>query len=103
MMAQSSIHNAKHWLDRAAEARIQAEQMTDPDLRRRMLEVAKGYDRMAEELGRPRAAGAQKTATRSLIGPSRRARGRNPAQAARNAWRSIAGSGGRRASARKIA
>ncbi|GEM_PF-5940966 len=56
MMAQSSIHNAKHWLDRAAEARIQAEQMTDPDLRRRMLEVAKGYDRMAEELGRPRAA-----------------------------------------------
>jgi hypothetical protein len=40
------LNNVKHWRDRAEEARIHAEQMADPQAKR-MLDVAKNYDKLA--------------------------------------------------------
>ena len=40
--------NPDHWRKRAAEARAQASQMRDEDSRQQMLEIAKGYERLAE-------------------------------------------------------
>lgn len=42
------IDNPQRWRDRAEEARIQADQMSDDDTRLMMLRVAQGYDRMAQ-------------------------------------------------------
>jgi hypothetical protein len=42
------INNPQHWRDRAEEARVNAEQMRDPESRRMMLEIADGYMRLAE-------------------------------------------------------
>ena len=39
---------AKHWRDRAEETRAVAEQLDDPEARRIMLEIAAGYERLAE-------------------------------------------------------
>jgi hypothetical protein len=51
-------HDEKYWLDRAREAHAQAERTTDPEARRIMLEVAAGYQRLAqyaeERTGRPK-------------------------------------------------
>jgi hypothetical protein len=46
-MTQGLLGDAEHWLDRANEARIQAEQMRDPDARRELLHIVAGYIRMA--------------------------------------------------------
>jgi hypothetical protein len=46
----SDIHEPKHWRDRAEEARVHAEQMTDPEAKRMMLEIANGYERLAERV-----------------------------------------------------
>jgi hypothetical protein len=40
--------NPTHWLDRAKKARDAAEAMSDPDLKRTILEVAAGYERLAK-------------------------------------------------------
>ena len=42
------LNDARHWRDRAEEARIHAEQLRDPDTRRMMLGVASSYERIAE-------------------------------------------------------
>ena len=42
------LNDAKHWQDRAEEARVHADQMSDPEARRMMLEVAAGYDKLAK-------------------------------------------------------
>jgi hypothetical protein len=42
------VNNSQHWRDRAAEARIIAEQLTDAGARENMLAVADAYERMAE-------------------------------------------------------
>jgi hypothetical protein len=42
------IDNAKHWRERAAEARAIADQMDDPVAARMMREIAESYDRLAE-------------------------------------------------------
>jgi len=42
------MHNEQHWRDRAEEARTIAESMCSDETRCQMLEIAKGYDRMAE-------------------------------------------------------
>jgi hypothetical protein len=42
------LNNVEHWRDRAEEARVHAEQLTDPDARRMMLDIAKSYDKLAE-------------------------------------------------------
>jgi hypothetical protein len=52
-MTRKSLQDTKHWRDRAEQARIQAEQMSDPESRRRMLQVAEDYERMADQSGRP--------------------------------------------------
>jgi hypothetical protein len=41
-------HDTAHWEQRAAEARAVAAELTDPEARDAMLEIAKGYDRIAE-------------------------------------------------------
>ena len=42
------IYDASHWRDRAEGARAMAEQITDPAARDAMLQVAAGYERLAE-------------------------------------------------------
>ena len=49
---RAAVHEPKHWLGRAEKARVQAEEMTDANLKRRMLEVADGYERIAAQLRR---------------------------------------------------
>ena len=39
---------AKDWRERAELARTRAEQMTDPETKRIALEIAAGYDKLAE-------------------------------------------------------
>jgi hypothetical protein len=47
-MKESLINNPEHWRSRAEEARAIASDLNDPETQRIMLEVAKGYDRLAE-------------------------------------------------------
>jgi hypothetical protein len=42
------INDRKHWRNRAEEARSHADEMNDPEATRQMLEVARGYNRLAE-------------------------------------------------------
>jgi hypothetical protein len=44
----SEIFDAQYWLDRAEEARLQAEEMTQPAAKREMLLIAAGYRRLAQ-------------------------------------------------------
>jgi hypothetical protein len=43
----SKIRDAQYWLDRAEEARLQAEEMTYADSRREMLQIAAAYRKLA--------------------------------------------------------
>jgi hypothetical protein len=45
------FNNRKHWRDRAAEARIRAAQMPEPEAKHVLLNIAEGYDRLAELVG----------------------------------------------------
>lgn len=47
-MKGTLINDPQHWRDRAEEARVNAEQMSDAESRRMMLEIADGYIRLAE-------------------------------------------------------
>ena len=51
-MKGTLINNPQHWRDRAEEARINAEQIGDPESKRMMLEIAEGYMRLAERAER---------------------------------------------------
>jgi hypothetical protein len=42
------LNDVKHWEDRAGEARRRAEQLTDPEAKRMMQEVAVSYDKLAK-------------------------------------------------------
>jgi hypothetical protein len=42
------LDNVRHWRDRAEEARMHVEQMTDPEARRMMLDIADSYDKLAK-------------------------------------------------------
>lgn len=44
----SYLHDAEHWRNRAEEARVLADTLTDPKAKATMLEIAIGYDTMAE-------------------------------------------------------
>ena len=46
-VAKVPINDPKHWRDRAEEARTVADELTDPDAKRRMLRIAKDYDELA--------------------------------------------------------
>ena len=39
--------SAEHWSERAEEARVQAEQMNDPEAKRMMLAIVAGYEQLA--------------------------------------------------------
>ena len=43
----SKIRDAQYWLDRAEEARLQAEEMAYADSRREMLQIAAAYRKLA--------------------------------------------------------
>jgi hypothetical protein len=44
----SALHHAQCWEKRAKEARAQAEQMSAPQDRRQLLEIAASYERLAK-------------------------------------------------------
>jgi hypothetical protein len=44
----SDIHDAKHWLARADEARLKAKQIVNPDAQREILQIATGCQRLAQ-------------------------------------------------------
>jgi hypothetical protein len=46
-VAKVPINDPKHWRDRAEEARTVADELTDPDSKRRMLRIADDYDELA--------------------------------------------------------
>jgi hypothetical protein len=47
-MAQNTIRSPEHWLQRAKDAWHHVENMRDPDSRLQMIEIAEGYERMAQ-------------------------------------------------------
>lgn len=47
-LTRDPLNDPEHWRDRAEEARLRAEQLGDPEARRMMLEIAAGYERIAE-------------------------------------------------------
>jgi hypothetical protein len=49
---QAISNDPQHWRKRAAEARAMADQIVDPVAKRAMLEIAKGYERIAERAER---------------------------------------------------
>jgi hypothetical protein len=46
-VAKVPINDPKHWRERAEEARTVADELTDPDAKRRMLRIANDYDELA--------------------------------------------------------
>jgi hypothetical protein len=47
-MTPSRTDDPKRWRDRAHEARTRAGELNDPQAKRQMLGIARGYDRLAE-------------------------------------------------------
>jgi hypothetical protein len=41
-------HDAAHWRGRADEARLEASQTTDPEIKTALLEIALAYERLAQ-------------------------------------------------------
>jgi predicted Rossmann-fold nucleotide-binding protein len=46
-VAKVPINDPKHWRERAEEARTVADQMNDPDAKRKMLRIAEDYEELA--------------------------------------------------------
>jgi len=46
-MATIPINDPRHWRERAEEARTVADEMTDPDSKRKMLRIADDYEELA--------------------------------------------------------
>ena len=42
------LNDPKHWRERAKEARVCAEQITDPESKTRMLKIAEDYEKLAK-------------------------------------------------------
>ncbi len=49
-----SLQDPDHWRRRAQESRELAENFTEPELKRAMLDVARAYDQMAAKIARQR-------------------------------------------------
>ena len=47
-----NLTNPSHWRERAAEARKNAEQMSDAESKRTMLEIAAAYEKLAQRAER---------------------------------------------------
>jgi len=43
-----TLHNAEYWRTRASEARAHAEQMSSPEARRQLMEIAAAYEQLAK-------------------------------------------------------
>ena len=50
---RSILNEALEWLDRAEQAREVAGQLTDPDARKAVLELAESFDRLARAAASP--------------------------------------------------
>jgi len=61
----SFLNEALEWLDRADQAREVAWQLTDPDARRAVLELADSFDRLARAGASPAVARRRELATQS--------------------------------------
>ena len=61
----SFLNEALEWLDRADQAREVAWQLTDPDARRAVLELADSFDRLARAAASPAVARRRELATQS--------------------------------------
>jgi hypothetical protein len=46
-VARIPINDPKHWRERAEQARVHAEQISDPKSRKTMLKIAADYDELA--------------------------------------------------------
>jgi hypothetical protein len=46
-VAKIPINDPKHWRERAEEARTVADEITDPDSKRKMLRIADDYEKLA--------------------------------------------------------
>jgi len=46
-VAKVPINDPKHWRERAEEARTVADEMSDPDSKRKMLRIADDYEELA--------------------------------------------------------
>ena len=44
----STLHDAVYWRSRAEEIRVQAEQMSKPEYKRDLLDIATGYEQLAK-------------------------------------------------------
>lgn len=66
-MQHSPIRSPEHWLQRAKDAWHHVENMRDPDSRLQMIEIAEGYERMA-----------QRAREKRLLGEGPRATGLDP-------------------------
>jgi predicted Rossmann-fold nucleotide-binding protein len=62
-MAKVPINDPKHWRDRAEEARTVADEMTDPDSKRKMLRIADDYEELARRAEKRLAAKNRKSAS----------------------------------------
>jgi hypothetical protein len=51
-MAESHINDPEHWRERAEEARVHAEQLTDPEAKQTMLNIADDYEKLAQRAER---------------------------------------------------
>jgi len=51
-VAKVPINDPKYWRERAEEARTIADQLTDPDAKRRMLRIADDYEELAKRAER---------------------------------------------------
>ena len=61
----SFLNEALEWLDRADQAREVAWQLTDPDARRAVLELADSFDRLARAAASPAVARRRELARQS--------------------------------------
>jgi len=43
-----ALHDAEYWRKRAEEIRVQAQQMSKPEYKRDLLDIATGYDQLAK-------------------------------------------------------
>ena len=44
----SNLHDAEYWRKRVEETRVQAEQMSKPEYKRDLLDIAAGYEQLAK-------------------------------------------------------
>jgi hypothetical protein len=47
LVGKVPINDPRHWRERAEKARAHAEQMSDPEARQTMLEIAEDYEKLA--------------------------------------------------------